>query len=75
MGKKLFTAVDNTLVRWKERMRMLVAGYYFLKERERFQKERAVLDSMTGMTESEVAVMDDRELMEIYQSCKELVTA
>ncbi|WP_419883050.1 hypothetical protein ACN6MY_05275 [Peribacillus sp. B-H-3] len=54
---------------------MLVAGYYFLKERERFQKERAVLDSMTGITESEVAVMDDRELMEIYQSCKELVTA
>ncbi|WP_274856724.1 hypothetical protein [Bacillus methanolicus] len=48
---------------------MLILKHYFLSDIERFQKEKIVLDSMKSITEEEVFVMDDRELLEIYNEC------
>jgi hypothetical protein len=48
---------------------MLVLKSYFLSEMERYQLEATVLKARKEISEGEILVLDDRELMELANRC------
>jgi uncharacterized protein (DUF1778 family) len=50
---------------------MLVTKSYFLSELERFKLEELVLKAKKGISEAEIFKLDDRELKELAEKCRE----
>jgi hypothetical protein len=49
---------------------LLTIKHYFLKDKERFDMEEAILSNISAICRDEVYNLDDQELVQMYESCK-----